>query len=86
MPFDDEPGNSLPLTWTAGMSLGWDSNPSPTYSDCVGVNSDGALFVSAFVQGNFVSKTPQTTIDVWGRIGATKAASFHFLNPFFGMP
>lgn len=71
MPFDDEPTDSLPLNWTAGTSLGWDSNASPQFSECSGVDSDDVVYLSAFVQANFVSKTPQTTIDLWGRAGAT---------------
>jgi len=71
MPFDDEPTDSLPLHWTAGASLGWDSNASPLFSDCDGVGSQDVGYISAFAQANFVSKTPQTTIDIWGRAGAT---------------
>jgi hypothetical protein len=71
MPFDDEPSDSLPLNWTAGASLGWDSNPAPQFTECDGVDSDDVVYMSAFVQANFVSKTPQTTIDLWGRAGAT---------------
>jgi hypothetical protein len=71
MPFDDEPTDSLPLNWTAGASIGWDSNASPQFSKVPGVDTDDVLYVVAFVQANFVSKTPQTTWDVWARVGAT---------------
>lgn len=70
MPYDDEPADALPLNWTVGASIGWDSNPTPTFSECPGVDSDEALYLSGFVQANFVSKTPQTTFDVWARVGA----------------
>ena len=76
MPNDDEAPNPLPLEWTAGANIGWDSNASPLFSECAGVDTDDALYVSGFVQANFVSKTPQTTIDVWGRVGAT-----YYLDP-----
>ena len=76
MPYDDEPEDSLPLNWTAGANIGWDSNAAPMFSECAGADSDDALYVSGFVQANFVSKTPQTTIDVWGRVGAT-----YYLDP-----
>ena len=76
MPYDDEPEDSLPLNWTAGANIGWDSNAAPMFSECAGADSDDALYVSGFVQANFVSKTPQTTIDIWGRVGAT-----YYLDP-----
>lgn len=71
MPFDDEPTDALPLNWTVGASVGYDSNAAPTFSECSGADTDEAFYVSAFVQANWVSKNPQTTIDVWGRAGAT---------------
>ena len=71
MPFDDEPTDSLPLHWTAGASIGWDTNASPLFSECLGQESQEVAYLSAFVQANFVSKTPQTTIDTWARVGAT---------------
>ena len=69
MPFDGEPTDSFPLSWTVGANVGWDSNASPTFSECPDVDTDDVLYVSAFVQANFVSKTPQTTWDLWGRAG-----------------
>ena len=69
MPFGDEPTDSLPLNWTAGASLGWDSNASPVFSESPGVDTDDVIYLSAFVQANFVNKSPQTTIDVWARAG-----------------
>lgn len=69
MPFDGEPTDSFPLNWTVGANIGWDSNASPLFSDCPGVDTDDVLYVSAFVQANFVSKTPQTSWDLWGRVG-----------------
>ena len=71
MPFDDEPTDSLPLSWTSGASVGWDSNASPQFTECDGIDAEDVVYLSGFVQANFVSKTPQTTIDLWGRAGAT---------------
>ena len=71
MPYDDEPAESLPIHWTVNANIGWDDNPAPFGSDVAGFDSDESLYVSASVQGNFVSATPQTTWDVWGRVGVT---------------
>ena len=71
MPFDDEPTDSLPLNWTVGANIGWDSNASPHFSETPGADTDDVLYVSGFVQANWVNKTPQTTLDIWGRVGAT---------------
>lgn len=71
MPYDDEPDQSLPLNWTAGASIGFDSNASPQFSSLPGVDTDEVIYLSAFIQANFVNKTPQSTLDVWGRVGAT---------------
>ena len=76
MPYDDEPEDSLPLEFAAGANIGWDSNAAPIFSECAGVDTDDALYLSGFVQANFVSKTPQTTVDLWGRLGAT-----YYLDP-----
>lgn len=71
MPFDDEPSDSLPLNWTIGASIGYDDNPSAIGSDVSGVDSDGEAYASAFIQANFVNQDPQTTWDVWARLGLT---------------
>lgn len=71
MPFDDEPTDSLPLNWTVGASVGWDSNASPQFSNTPGVDTDDVMYLAGFVQANFVNKTPQTTLDLWGRVGMT---------------
>ena len=64
---DDEPGESLPLRWTVGASVGYDTNASPIGSDCV--DSDEAMYVSGFVQANYIAVTPRSTLDVWARLG-----------------
>ena len=69
MPFDDDAPDTLPLHWTVAANLGYDSNPSPIGSDLSGYNTDGSGYVSGSIQANYAVKDPQTTWDVWGRVG-----------------
>ena len=64
-PNDDEASDSLPLTFLTGASIGYDSNPTPVIN-----NDDDSLYISGFVQANLTSVSPQTTWDVYARIGA----------------
>ncbi|MCW1912757.1 outer membrane beta-barrel protein [Luteolibacter sp. GHJ8] len=64
----DEAQESIPLKWTAGVNLTWDDNVNPTATG-VGANDD-AVSVNPFVGLSFVSITPQTTLDVYARVGA----------------
>lgn len=66
-PNDDEAGSSLPLTYIVGASVGFDDNPTPLFGG--GGNDGGSGFASAFVQANWASVTPQTTWDVFARVG-----------------
>ena len=66
-PNDDEASSSLPLTYIVGASVGYDDNPTPLF-DGDDVN-DGSGFLSAFVQANWSSVSPQTTWDVFARVG-----------------
>lgn len=64
----DEAQESLPLKWTVGANLTWDDNVNPT---AVGVGADDeALSINPYVGLSFVSITPQTTWDVYARVGA----------------
>ena len=64
----DEAQESLPLKWTVGVNLTWDDNVNPT---AVGVGADDeALSINPYVGLSFVSITPQTTWDVYARVGA----------------
>ncbi len=67
-PNDDEAAESLPLTYVAGVNFGFDDNPTPLFG---GLNSNdgGATFLSGFVQANWTNVTPQTTWDVFARLG-----------------
>ncbi|NNC90843.1 MAG: hypothetical protein HKN82_20515 [Akkermansiaceae bacterium] len=70
MPFDDEASDSLPLNWTVGANIGYDDNPTPIGSGVAGGGgSSGEAYGDAYVQANFVNQDPQTTLDVWVRLG-----------------
>lgn len=64
----DEAQESLPLKWTAGVNFTWDDNANPT---AIGIGADDDVTsVNPFVGLTFVSITPQTTWDVYARLGA----------------
>ena len=60
----DEAQESLPLKWVVGASLIYDDNVSPGY----GEKEDSFAF-NPYVGVSFVSMTPQTTWDVYARLG-----------------
>lgn len=63
----DEAQESLPLKWSAGVSFTWDDNVNPT---AVGPGADeDTISVNPYVGLSFVSISPQTTWDVYARIG-----------------
>ena len=66
---DDDPGDAVPVHWTAAFNVGYDDNPSPSLSEIPGFDSEGTTYLSASIQGNFASKTARTTIDAWARLG-----------------
>ena len=59
-----EAQESLPLKWSAGVSFGYDDNVTPTVG-----NNDEVTSVNAYVGAAMVSITPQTTWDVYARLG-----------------
>ena len=59
---DSEP---LPLTWTAGASLGFDDNAAPFF---LGEDQSSA-YGSAYVGASFLSRTPATTTEFFARLG-----------------
>ena len=63
----DEAQESLPLKWTAGVNLTYDSNVNPT-AVVIGADED-ATSINPFVGLSFVSISPQTTWDVYARLG-----------------
>ncbi|MDC0550109.1 porin family protein [bacterium] len=66
--FDLAPSNDdsepLPLTWTAGASLGFDDNAAP-----LGGSDESSLYGSAYVGASFLSRTPATTTEFFARLG-----------------
>ncbi|MBL6922182.1 MAG: outer membrane beta-barrel protein [Akkermansiaceae bacterium] len=67
--FDLAPSNDdsepLPLTWTAGASVGFDDNAAPFF---IG-EDQSSLFGSAYVGASFLSRTPATTTEFFARLG-----------------
>lgn len=63
-PNDDEAGSSLPLTYIVGASIGYDDNPTPLSNV-----SNGSVFIEPYVQANWVNVSPQTTWDLYARLG-----------------
>ena len=67
---------SLPIKWNAGLSFNYDDNVTPTVLNGSG-EDDGVASVSAYVGASLVNITPQTTWDVFARVGGT----FYFDEP-----
>lgn len=59
-----EAQESLPLKWVVGINLIYDDNVSPGYND-----KQDSLATNAYVGVSFVSISPQTTWDVYARLG-----------------
>lgn len=67
---NDDARESLPITWSAGVSLGYDDNVTPTVIAGPG-HEESSGSINAYVGAAWVSITPQTTWDIYGRIGGT---------------
>lgn len=68
---NDDALESMPITWSAGIDLGYDDNVTPTITKGnVGYEEESGS-VGAYVRAAWVSITPQTTWDVYGQIGGT---------------
>ncbi len=59
-----EAKETLPLKWVVGANLTYDDNVSP-----IAVNTGEALSANPYVGLSFVSTAPQTTLDVFARLG-----------------
>lgn len=66
--YPGEAQESLPLRWTVGVNFTYDDNVNPTAKG-VGAN-DEVISTNPYVGLSFVNITPQTTIDVYARLGA----------------
>ena len=65
----DEIKEDSPLSWSAGLSYSYDDNVSPTIASGNQGADDKASSINAYVGAAFVSITPQTTWDVFARLG-----------------
>jgi hypothetical protein len=72
----DKVQEGLPITWSAGASLGYDDNVTPTVVAGPGYKEKSG-YISAYVGAAWATVTPQTTWDIYGRIGGT----FYFDAP-----
>lgn len=68
---NDEAKESSPISWSAGISYNFDDNVTPTATKGELGYEDDASSVSAYVGASLVSITPQTTWDVFTRVGGT---------------
>jgi len=68
---NNEAQESSPLKWSAGISYNYDDNVTPTAAKGTPGFEDDASSVTAYVGTSLVSITPQTTWDVFARIGGT---------------
>lgn len=62
---DDTTSESLPLSYTAGVNLGFDDNPTPL----LGFDDDEAMYGQAYVGATFLNQGPQTTLNFGAQIG-----------------
>ena len=60
-----EAQNSIPLKWVVGASVFYDDNVNAGYSG----DQDGSMGINPYVGLSFVNITPQTTWDVYARLG-----------------
>lgn len=59
--------DSFPLTWTAGVNVGYDDNATPL----TGKEQD-TLYLDAYVGASLLNSSPQTTTELYARVGATR--------------
>lgn len=65
-----EAQESIPLKWVVGLSAIYDDNVAPGVLDAAGNEIDEDSFgLNPYVGASFVSITPQTTWDVYARLG-----------------
>jgi len=61
---DDGETESLPLSYTAGVTFGYDGNPTPALS-----SDDEALYAQAYIGASFLANGPQTTTNFGAQVG-----------------
>jgi len=66
----NEAQESMPVKWMVGADVVYDDNVSPGSLDATGKPAeDSSVAISPYVGMSFVSMTPQTTWDVYARLG-----------------
>lgn len=71
-----EAQESLPLKWTVGTDLTWDDNATPTgrttLNPLTGLpyQNEDSISLGAYVGLSFVNISPQSTLDVYAKVGA----------------
>jgi len=71
-----EAQESLPLKWTVGTDLTWDDNPNPTGANRLNpltglpYKEESVLSLGVYGGVSFVNISPQSTLDVYARVGA----------------
>jgi len=68
---NDDAEESSPIKWNAGISFGYDDNVNPTTLAGSPGFEDDVTFVNAYVGASLVTITPQTTWNVFARVGGT---------------
>ncbi len=64
-----EAQESLPLKWVVGLNAIWDDNVTPTVPVGAVGHDDEAFSLNPYVGVSFVNITPQSTLDVYARLG-----------------
>ncbi len=67
VPNDTE--ETVPLNWSVGISATFDDNTTPSVPSGLAGHEDETLSLNPYVGLSFVSVTPQTTWDVYARLG-----------------
>ena len=64
----DEAQESIPLKWSVGINAIWDNNIVPSIQSGPGFEEE-AWSLNPYVGVTFTTVTPQTTIDLYARLG-----------------
>jgi len=65
-----EAQESLPIKWLVGGNVIYDDNVNPTNRNATGQSvRDSSMAVNPYVGASFVNLSPQTTLDVYGKLG-----------------
>jgi opacity protein-like surface antigen len=65
----EDAAESIPIKWSVGLDLIWDDNVNPTLMPGTIGFEDSGTALNPFVEAAFVSVSPQTTMDLYARLG-----------------